>query len=74
MKPSIWAVLHTIKKEEELARYKVNMAAMGVNMDSNRGRTDRLERKKERLREVLGNYGRIPLNEYLNMTARFFND
>ena len=74
MKPSIWAVLHSIKKEEELARFKVNMSAMGVNMDSHRGRTERLEQRKERLRGILNNYGRIPLNNYLDMTASFFND
>ena len=73
-KPNIWAVLVLIRKEEGLARLKVQTSVEGVGVDSNPGRSQRFEGKKSRLREILAKYWTVDLGEYLDMTAQFYND
>ena len=73
-KPNIWAVLVTIRKEEGLARLKIQTSVQGVGVDSNPGRSQRLEGRKSRLREILAKYWTVDLGEYLEITAQFYND
>ena len=74
MKPSIWSVINTFKKEESLARSRMQSAAMDTLQDSNPGRTKKREKRKASLKAVVGKFGSIPLKEWFNMAIAFYND
>ena len=67
--PSIWAVLDSIKKEEGLARNKLNVVALHNDADNHGGRTQHYIEKKAKRRSMAESYGSIPLSEYINIAA-----
>ena len=73
MKPSIWAVLAALRKEESLARAKLHSSAMGDNVENHPGRTKKREERATKLREILMKYEKVQMKEYLDLVASFYN-
>ena len=74
MKPSIWQVLESLRKEEGLARSKIYAVAMGKWTDTNAGRTAKLNKRKESLRSVVEKFGTTSIKEWMAMVIGFYND
>ena len=74
IKPSILSVINTFKKEESLARSRVQSAAIGTLQDSHPGRTKKPEKRKKSLKSVVEKFGSIPLNDFFHMAIEFYND
>ena len=64
-------MINTFKKEEFLARSRVQSASMGTLQDSNPGRTKKREKS---LKSVVEKFGSIPLKDFFHMAIDFYND
>ena len=74
MKPCIWTVLGTLRKEESFARCKITAVNMGTWTDQHPGRTAMYNKKKDSLKTVVGKFGEVGLQEWMDMVISFYND
>ena len=73
-RPSVWALMSMIQKEESSARAKVAAIRSGHYKDSNPGRTKRREEKAERLRELVMSYETMTIEDFIDASLAFYNE
>ena len=74
MKPSIWKVLESLRKEEGLARAKIVSVNMGTWTDTHAGRTEKLKKKRDSLKSVVGKFGSVTIQKWMDMVIDFYHD
>lgn len=72
-RPSIWALIAMLKKEENVARAKVASTRAGKYKDSNPGRSKRRE-KAENLKKLVLKYDTMPIVEFIDAALAFYNE
>lgn len=73
MKPNLWAVMESFKKEDGLARSKVMASATGNTSDQNPGRTKKIADKRSKLSNAVGRYSTMLLDDWLDMMGVFYD-
>ena len=74
MKPSIWSVLSNLKKEEALARCKIQSVTMGTWTETHAVRTAKRVKKRASLKAVVEKFGFISTKEWMDMVISYYND
>ena len=72
MKPSIWVVFDTFKKEDAMARSKLVASVTGNSTDPNPGRTKKIALGKEKLRKVVVSYEKVGLDDWMNTMTTLY--
>ena len=73
MKPNLWSVMESLKKEDDLARGKVMASATGNTSDQNPGRTKKIADKRSKLSNAVGRYSTMVLDDWLDMMGVFYD-
>ena len=74
MKPNLWSVIDSFKREEAGARAKIVSFSTHDYVDPNPGRTAKRKAKREKLQTILGRFNELPIEDYMNMLIAHFND
>ena len=74
MHPSIWVVLDMLKREGRLARVKLSSVALGTAAVDHPARAKERAEKRRQLKEVTGQFGTTPMEDYLNMVVAHYNN
>ena len=74
MKPNLWSVMDSFKREEAGARAKMVSFTNHNYVDPNPGRTAKRKAKREKLQTILGRFKELPIEDYMNMLIAHFND
>ena len=73
-RPSMWALISMIQKEESTARAKVAGIRSGSYKDSNPGRTKRRQERAEKLRELVQSYNTMTTEDFIDASLAFYNE
>ena len=73
-KSEAWSVLSILKKEEALARCKIQSVTMGTWTDTHAGRTAKRVKKRASLKAVVEKFGTISTKEWMDMVISYYND
>ena len=74
MKPIIWQVLESLRKEEGLTRSKIFAVAMGKWTDTDAARTAKLNKRRESPRCVVEKFGTTDIKKWMAMVIGYYND
>ena len=74
MNPNIWVILNMFKREESLARTKINSTALGTAAIDHPARRKKVQEKREKLRRVLEQFDKVSVEDFMNMVVAHYND
>jgi hypothetical protein len=74
MKPNLWSVNDSFKREEAGARAKIVSSSTHSYTDPIPGRTAKRAAKRAKLKAILGRFKELPIKDYMNMLIAHFND
>ena len=74
MKPNLWSVIDSFKREEAGARAKIVSFSTHSYLDPNPGRTAKRKAKREKPKTILERFKELPIKDYMNMLIAHFND